>query len=59
MKTIGKGNFAKVKLARHILTGREVNKNTAYFPYDVFISMWEKEEEGVYLGLFLSSLIYF
>uniref|UniRef100_A0AAY4DBN2 non-specific serine/threonine protein kinase n=1 Tax=Denticeps clupeoides TaxID=299321 RepID=A0AAY4DBN2_9TELE len=23
-KTIGKGNFAKVKLARHILTGREV-----------------------------------
>uniref|UniRef100_A0A8C3TWG1 non-specific serine/threonine protein kinase n=1 Tax=Catharus ustulatus TaxID=91951 RepID=A0A8C3TWG1_CATUS len=25
LKTIGKGNFAKVKLARHILTGREVN----------------------------------
>ncbi|XP_068199480.1 MAP/microtubule affinity-regulating kinase 3-like isoform X2 [Antennarius striatus] len=24
MKTIGKGNFAKVKLARHVLTGREV-----------------------------------
>ncbi|XP_045904345.1 serine/threonine-protein kinase MARK1-like isoform X5 [Micropterus dolomieu] len=24
MKTIGKGNFAKVKLARHTLTGREV-----------------------------------
>ncbi|XP_034433334.1 MAP/microtubule affinity-regulating kinase 3a isoform X19 [Hippoglossus hippoglossus] len=24
LKTIGKGNFAKVKLARHILTGREV-----------------------------------
>uniref|UniRef100_A0A673V0Z5 Microtubule affinity regulating kinase 3 n=1 Tax=Suricata suricatta TaxID=37032 RepID=A0A673V0Z5_SURSU len=23
LKTIGKGNFAKVKLARHILTGRE------------------------------------
>ncbi|CAF5137758.1 unnamed protein product, partial [Rotaria magnacalcarata] len=23
-KTIGKGNFAKVKLARHIPTGREV-----------------------------------
>ncbi|XP_031992190.1 serine/threonine-protein kinase MARK1 isoform X7 [Hylobates moloch] len=23
-KTIGKGNFAKVKLARHVLTGREV-----------------------------------
>uniref|UniRef100_A0A3Q2G1M1 non-specific serine/threonine protein kinase n=1 Tax=Cyprinodon variegatus TaxID=28743 RepID=A0A3Q2G1M1_CYPVA len=25
LKTIGKGNFAKVKLARHILTGRESN----------------------------------
>ncbi|XP_060781822.1 MAP/microtubule affinity-regulating kinase 3a isoform X5 [Neoarius graeffei] len=24
LKTIGKGNFAKVKLGRHILTGREV-----------------------------------
>ncbi|XP_072094844.1 MAP/microtubule affinity-regulating kinase 3-like [Mobula birostris] len=24
LKSIGKGNFAKVKLARHILTGREV-----------------------------------
>ncbi|KAK2088678.1 MAP/microtubule affinity-regulating kinase 4 [Saguinus oedipus] len=23
LRTIGKGNFAKVKLARHILTGRE------------------------------------
>ncbi|MEQ2159464.1 MAP microtubule affinity-regulating kinase 1 [Goodea atripinnis] len=26
LKTIGKGNFAKVKLARHILTGREVRQ---------------------------------
>ncbi|KAF5926481.1 hypothetical protein HPG69_018384 [Diceros bicornis minor] len=26
LKTIGKGNFAKVKLARHILTGRENKK---------------------------------
>jgi len=24
MKTIGKGNFAKVKLAKHIPTGKEV-----------------------------------
>uniref|UniRef100_A0A4W3I1P1 non-specific serine/threonine protein kinase n=1 Tax=Callorhinchus milii TaxID=7868 RepID=A0A4W3I1P1_CALMI len=24
LKTIGKGNFAKVKLARHVLTGKEV-----------------------------------
>uniref|UniRef100_A0AAQ5Y0P0 non-specific serine/threonine protein kinase n=1 Tax=Amphiprion ocellaris TaxID=80972 RepID=A0AAQ5Y0P0_AMPOC len=28
LKTIGKGNFAKVKLARHILTGREVSSKT-------------------------------
>uniref|UniRef100_A0A3Q2UAK7 non-specific serine/threonine protein kinase n=1 Tax=Fundulus heteroclitus TaxID=8078 RepID=A0A3Q2UAK7_FUNHE len=27
LKTIGKGNFAKVKLARHILTGREVRSS--------------------------------
>uniref|UniRef100_A0A8D3DT79 non-specific serine/threonine protein kinase n=1 Tax=Scophthalmus maximus TaxID=52904 RepID=A0A8D3DT79_SCOMX len=26
LKTIGKGNFAKVKLARHVLTGREVRQ---------------------------------
>jgi len=25
IKTIGKGNFAKVKLAKHVPTGREVN----------------------------------
>uniref|UniRef100_A0A671NLT4 non-specific serine/threonine protein kinase n=1 Tax=Sinocyclocheilus anshuiensis TaxID=1608454 RepID=A0A671NLT4_9TELE len=33
LKTIGKGNFAKVKLARHILTGREVINfiNTFFF----------------------------
>uniref|UniRef100_A0A8B9RF53 non-specific serine/threonine protein kinase n=1 Tax=Astyanax mexicanus TaxID=7994 RepID=A0A8B9RF53_ASTMX len=27
LKTIGKGNFAKVKLARHVLTGKEVRIN--------------------------------
>uniref|UniRef100_A0A4W4HHQ7 non-specific serine/threonine protein kinase n=1 Tax=Electrophorus electricus TaxID=8005 RepID=A0A4W4HHQ7_ELEEL len=26
LKTIGKGNFAKVKLARHVLTGKEVTR---------------------------------
>ena len=26
IKTIGKGNFAKVKLAKHVPTGKEVNK---------------------------------
>lgn len=25
LKTIGKGNFAKVKLAKHVPTGKEVN----------------------------------
>lgn len=29
LKTIGKGNFAKVKLARHILTGKEVRLDWA------------------------------
>ena len=29
LKTIGKGNFAKVKLARHVLTGREVQYSIA------------------------------
>lgn len=29
-KTIGKGNFAKVKLARHVLTGREVSFRDAF-----------------------------
>lgn len=29
LRTIGKGNFAKVKLARHILTGREVSEGAA------------------------------
>uniref|UniRef100_A0A669DG57 non-specific serine/threonine protein kinase n=1 Tax=Oreochromis niloticus TaxID=8128 RepID=A0A669DG57_ORENI len=31
LKTIGKGNFAKVKLARHVLTGREVRQLLIYF----------------------------
>lgn len=30
LKTIGKGNFAKVKLARHILTGREVRRDPTF-----------------------------
>lgn len=27
LKTIGKGNFAKVKLAKHVPTGKEVSEN--------------------------------
>uniref|UniRef100_A0A3P9KQY0 non-specific serine/threonine protein kinase n=1 Tax=Oryzias latipes TaxID=8090 RepID=A0A3P9KQY0_ORYLA len=30
LKTIGKGNFAKVKLARHVLTGKEVGKKCIF-----------------------------
>lgn len=33
LKTIGKGNFAKVKLARHVLTGREVSCSIVSFDY--------------------------
>lgn len=29
MKTLGEGNFAKVKLATHSLTGAEVRNNTS------------------------------
>lgn len=30
LKTIGKGNFAKVKLARHVLTSKEVTRSSVY-----------------------------
>lgn len=30
LKTIGKGNFAKVKLARHVLTSKEVTRSPVY-----------------------------
>lgn len=30
LKTIGKGNFAKVKLAKHVPTGKEVNYKLYY-----------------------------
>ena len=30
LKTIGKGNFAKVKLARHVLTGKEVSSTASW-----------------------------
>lgn len=32
LKTIGKGNFAKVKLARHVLTGKEVTIRASLLP---------------------------
>uniref|UniRef100_A0A672SXJ1 non-specific serine/threonine protein kinase n=1 Tax=Sinocyclocheilus grahami TaxID=75366 RepID=A0A672SXJ1_SINGR len=36
LKTIGKGNFAKVKLARHVLTGREVSRYIFNVTYTLF-----------------------
>lgn len=46
LKTIGKGNFAKVKLARHVLTGREVRETQE-----------EQEEEQAALPLSFTSLL--
>uniref|UniRef100_A0A8B9PTH6 non-specific serine/threonine protein kinase n=1 Tax=Apteryx owenii TaxID=8824 RepID=A0A8B9PTH6_APTOW len=37
LKTIGKGNFAKVKLARHVLTGREVSLSKKEKKHTYFI----------------------
>lgn len=55
LKTIGKGNFAKVKLARHILTGREVSRTQSrpFFCYRLFIQF-----NSSFLGLseFFTSL---
>ncbi len=33
LKTIGKGNFAKVKLARHVLTSKEVTRLPVCLPF--------------------------
>uniref|UniRef100_A0A2I3HWS0 non-specific serine/threonine protein kinase n=1 Tax=Nomascus leucogenys TaxID=61853 RepID=A0A2I3HWS0_NOMLE len=63
-KTIGKGNFAKVKLARHVLTGREVavkiidktqlNPTSEVFDYLVAHGrMKEKEAPKTLLQIFL------
>jgi serine/threonine protein kinase len=43
LKTIGKGNFAKVKLARHILTGREVNPCLAFAVVAVLLSLKDQD----------------
>lgn len=45
LKTIGKGNFAKVKLARHILTGREVRGRS------LGMGRWGFGPAGVLLGI--------
>jgi serine/threonine protein kinase len=38
LKTIGKGNFAKVKLARHIPTGQEATRWPRATPTSIIIS---------------------
>ncbi|XP_048455690.1 MAP/microtubule affinity-regulating kinase 3a isoform X16 [Rhincodon typus] len=56
LKTIGKGNFAKVKLARHILTGREVAikiiDKTQLNPTSL-----QKENEPSLLNLFIAEMV--
>uniref|UniRef100_A0A8C7TNE6 non-specific serine/threonine protein kinase n=1 Tax=Oncorhynchus mykiss TaxID=8022 RepID=A0A8C7TNE6_ONCMY len=53
LKTIGKGNFAKVKLARHILTGKEVRLDWAgvYVCLCVTVQLFEviETENTLYL----------
>lgn len=48
LKTIGKGNFAKVKLARHILTGKEVGDRVLQ---ELFATALEVSVEPCMLGL--------
>ncbi len=40
LKTIGKGNFAKVKLARHVLTSKEVTRLPVYLPFLLDLVSW-------------------
>uniref|UniRef100_A0ACB8G7Q0 Uncharacterized protein n=1 Tax=Sphaerodactylus townsendi TaxID=933632 RepID=A0ACB8G7Q0_9SAUR len=37
LKTIGKGNFAKVKLARHVLTGKEFSSHVVFLNVGVSV----------------------
>ncbi|XP_066552536.1 serine/threonine-protein kinase MARK1 isoform X2 [Amia ocellicauda] len=44
LKTIGKGNFAKVKLARHVLTGREVSETAGTHRSPVAVKIIDKTQ---------------
>ena len=48
LKTIGKGNFAKVKLARHVLTGKEVSSTASWAGTAPLLPGWDPRPE---LGL--------
>ena len=53
LKTIGKGNFAKVKLARHVLTGKEVSGPAAI--RGSWGSYWEPHCQTGLLGFVLGA----
>lgn len=49
LKTIGKGNFAKVKLAKHVPTGKEVRTRTydSWLLIPNFILRWQENGDRV------------
>uniref|UniRef100_A0A3P8QQ36 non-specific serine/threonine protein kinase n=1 Tax=Astatotilapia calliptera TaxID=8154 RepID=A0A3P8QQ36_ASTCA len=51
LKTIGKGNFAKVKLARHVLTGKEVGMSARAHTHTHTVKLFEviETEKTLYL----------
>uniref|UniRef100_A0A452F5V4 non-specific serine/threonine protein kinase n=1 Tax=Capra hircus TaxID=9925 RepID=A0A452F5V4_CAPHI len=60
LKTIGKGNFAKVKLARHILTGREVSNKLCLISVKTLFCLFpcERKRNTMYIfGLSLFEVI--
>uniref|UniRef100_A0A2K6FJW5 non-specific serine/threonine protein kinase n=1 Tax=Propithecus coquereli TaxID=379532 RepID=A0A2K6FJW5_PROCO len=51
-KTIGKGNFAKVKLARHVLTGREVSLHDVELYHDIKVDLLTfRKEPTLYVSI--------
>lgn len=54
LKTIGKGNFAKVKLARHVLTGKEVSQQ-AKVDFSLWkLLFWSLQNKSITIGKVMS-----